>query len=404
MVTTANLSLPLAKAGTCCGDPPALPLQAIPVVRGKQRPELVPPPRDRQTSGDIRPILTKAVAGERLNRDEGVRLLRSYELLAIGRAADAVSRRLHPEPYRTYNIDRNINYTNVCAAVCDFCAFYRKTNDSDAYVLSREELYQKIEETIALGGDQILLQGGNHPALKLEWYEEMLRDLKARFPQVNLHAFSASEIWHFHKLNKLPLVTVLERLKAAGLGSLPGGGGEVLVDRVRKAMTKNKVLTQEYLEVHRQWHKLSGRSTCTMMFGHIETLEERIEHLEVLRQLQDETGGFTAFICWTFQPDNTQMAHILPTGAFEYLKTQAVARLYLDNIPNIQSSWVTQGLSIGHLALSYGANDMGSLMIEENVVSAAGTVHYLTLEQIKNAIREAGYIPRQRNVYYDYIA
>jgi cyclic dehypoxanthinyl futalosine synthase len=405
LVTTANvnLSLPLAKNGSCCGESMPAPLQPIPVVRGKERPELVPPPRDTRPAGDIRPILEKAVAGERLSHDEGVRLLRSNELLAIGRAADALSRRLHPEPYRTYNIDRNINYTNVCAAVCDFCAFYRKANDADAYVLSREELYKKIEETIALGGDQILLQGGNHPSLKLEWYEEMLRDLKARFPKVNLHAFSASEIWHFHKLNKLPLRTVLERLKAAGLGSLPGGGGEVLVDRVRKAMTKNKVLTQEYLEVHRQWHQLGGKSTCTMMFGHIETLEERIEHLDVLRQLQDETGGFTAFICWTFQPDNTQMAHISPVGAFEYLKTQAVARLYLDNIPNIQSSWVTQGLSIGHLALFYGANDMGSLMIEENVVSAAGTVHHLTLEQIKNAIRESGYIPRQRNVFYQYI-
>jgi cyclic dehypoxanthinyl futalosine synthase len=324
-------------------------------------------------------------------------------LLAIGQAADQIARRLHPEPYRTYNIDRNINYSNICAAVCDFCAFYRKANDTDAYLLTREELYQKIEETIALGGDQILLQGGNHPSLKLEWYEELFRDLKTRYPKVNLHAFSASEIWHFHKLNKLPLKTVLERLKAAGLGSLPGGGGEILVDRVRKAITKNKVLTDEYLEVHRQWHLLGGRSTCTMMFGHIETLEERIEHLDRLRQLQDETKGFTAFICWTFQPEHTQMAHIQPTGAFEYLKTQAVARLYLDNIANIQSSWVTQGLPIGQLALQYGANDMGSLMIEENVVSAAGTVHHLTLEQIKNAIRESGYIPRQRNVFYEYL-
>jgi cyclic dehypoxanthinyl futalosine synthase len=370
------------------------------MVRGKPRPELLPPPRSSEPVGDITPILVKAVAGQRISQDEAVQLLRSNDLIAIGKAALAVSERLHPEKYRTYNIDRNINYTNVCAAVCDFCAFYRKTSDSDAYVLSREELYQKIEETIAVGGDQILLQGGNHPSLKLEWYEELLGDLKARYPQVNLHAFSASEIWHFHKLNKLPLKTVLERLKAAGLGSLPGGGGEILVDRVRQAMTRNKVLTQEYLEVHRTWHQLGGRSTCTMMFGHIESLEERIEHLEVLRQLQDETGGFTAFICWTFQPDNTEMAHIQPAGAYEYLKTQAVARLFLDNIPNIQSSWVTQGLQIGQLALYYGANDMGSLMLEENVVSAAGTVHHLTLEQIKDAIREAGYEPKQRNVFY----
>jgi cyclic dehypoxanthinyl futalosine synthase len=351
----------------------------------------------------IRPILEKAIGGERLTPDEGLALLQSHDIHALGRAADAVCRRLHPEPYRTYNIDRNINYTNVCAAVCDFCAFYRKSSDADAYVLPREVLYQKIEETVALGGDQILLQGGNHPTLKLEWYEELLRDLKARFPRVNLHAFSASEIWHFHKLNKLPLREILQRLKDAGMGSLPGGGAEILVDRVRKAITVNKVLTDEWLEVHRVWHDLGGRSTCTMMFGHVETPAERIEHLERLRQLQDETGGFTAYICWTFQPEHTAMADTPPAGAFEYLKTQAVSRLYLDNVRNIQSSWVTQGLKIGQLALFFGANDMGSLMIEENVVSAAGTVYHLTLDQIKNAIREAGYIPRQRNVLYEYI-
>jgi cyclic dehypoxanthinyl futalosine synthase len=264
-------------------------------------------------------------------------------------------------------------------------------------------LYQKIEETIALGGDQILLQGGLHPSLKLEWYEELLRDIKSRFPHINIHAFSAPEIWHFHKINKIPLREVLRRLKDAGMGSLPGGGAEILVDRVRKAITVNKCLTEEWLEVHRVWHELGGKSTCTMMFGHVETLAERIETLERLRQLQDETGGFTAFICWTFQPENTELAHIPPAGAFEYLKTQAVSRLYLDNIKNIQSSWVTQGPKIGQLALLFGANDMGSLMIEENVVAAAGTIYYLTLEEIKNAIREIGYIPRQRNVFYEYV-
>jgi cyclic dehypoxanthinyl futalosine synthase len=351
----------------------------------------------------VRKVLDKAAAGERLTFDEGVSLFECRDLHALGRAADAVCRRLHPEPYRTFNIDRNINYTNVCAAVCDFCAFYRKSADADAYVLPREVLYQKIEETIALGGDQILMQGGNHPSLKLEWYEELLRDLRARFPKVNLHAFSASEVWHFHKLNKLPLKTVLERLKAAGLGSLPGGGAEILSDRVRSAMTVNKVMTQEWLEVHRVWHQLGGRSTSTMMFGHIEAPAERIEHLEHLRKLQDETGGFTAFICWTFQPENTAMADVPPAGSFEYLRTQAIARLYLDNVRNIQSSWVTQGPKIGQLALFFGANDMGSLMIEENVVSSAGTVYHLSLEEIKNAIREAGYVPRQRNVFYEYI-
>src|SRR4051794_32111838 len=349
---------------------------------------------------DVRRILDKAVAGQRLTFDEGVALFGCTDMHALGRAADAVCRRLHPEPYRTYNIDRNINYTNVCAAVCDFCAFYRKTGDSDAYVLPRETLYQKIEETIALGGDQILMQGGNHPSLKLEWYEELLRDLRARFPAVNLHAFSASEIWHFHKLNKLPLEAVLRRLKDAGMGSLPGGGAEILVDRVREAITVNKVMTEEWLEVHRVWHRLGGRSTCTMMFGHVETLAERITHLERLRQLQDETGGFTAFICWTFQPENTVMADVPPAGAFEYLRTQAIARLYLDNVPNVQSSWVTQGPKIGQLALSFGANDMGSLMIEENVVSSAGTVYHLSLEQIKDAIRESGFVPRPRTVFY----
>jgi cyclic dehypoxanthinyl futalosine synthase len=347
--------------------------------------------------------LQKAVDGQRLTPNDGLALFECRDLHALGRAADAVCRRLHPEPYRTYNIDRNINYTNVCAAVCDFCAFYRKSGADDAYVLPREVLYQKIEETIQLGGDQILLQGGNHPSLRLEWYEELLRDLRSRYPGVNLHAFSASEIWHFHKLNKLPLLDVLRRLKDAGMGSLPGGGAEILSDRVRKAITVNKVLTEEWIEVHRRWHELGGRSTCTMMFGHVETPAERVEHLERLRQLQDETGGFTAFICWTFQPEHTELAHIAPAGSFEYLRTQAIGRLYLDNVPNIQSSWVTQGPKIGQLALLFGANDMGSLMIEENVVASAGTVYYLTLEQIKNAIHEAGYIPRQRNVFYQLI-
>ena len=343
------------------------------------------------------------VAGARLGSDDASTLLRDADLLALGRAADAVCRRLHPEPYRTYNIDRNINYTNVCAAVCDFCAFYRKVGASDSYVLERGELLKKIEETVALGGDQILMQGGLHPDLPLEWYEELLRDIKAHFPSVNIHGFSPPEIHFFHKKFKLPLETILTRLRDAGLGSLPGGGGEILVDRVRAAMTKGKVMSDDWLKVHRAWHKLGGRSTATMMFGHIETLEERVEHMERVRRLQDETGGLTAFISWTFQPEHTEMADVPAAGAFEYLRTQAVSRLYLDNVPNIQSSWVTQGAKVGQLALYFGANDMGSLMIEENVVSAAGTVHHLSLEQIKASIREAGYIPRQRNVYYEYI-
>ena len=354
-------------------------------------------------SAEVNRLLDKAVSGERLSPTEGLRILESHDLVAIGAAADAVARRLHPEPYRTFNIDRNINYTNVCSAVCDFCAFFRKPKSPEGYVLDKETIYQKIEETVALGGDQILMQGGMNPDLPIEWYEDLLRSIKERFPSVNLHCFSPPEIHALHKLSKLPVRTVLERLKAAGLGSLPGGGGEILVDRVRKEMTRGKCLTDEWLNVCREWHRLGGKGSATMMFGHIETLAERIEHLERLRQLQDETHGFTAFIAWTFQPDNTDMAHIAPAGSFEYLKTQAVARLYLDNFPNIQSSWVTQGEKIGGLALHFGANDMGSLMIEENVVAEAGTVHHLTLDTIKRLIREAGYIPRQRNVFYDYI-
>jgi cyclic dehypoxanthinyl futalosine synthase len=354
-------------------------------------------------SSDIAPVLEKAVAGERLNPADGLALMESHDLVALGQAADAVTRRLHPEAFRTYNIDRNINYTNACTAVCDFCAFYRPPKHDEVYVLPREVLLKKIEETVAVGGDQILMQGGLHPTLELEWYEELLRDIKRHFPQVNVHGFSPPEIHHFTKISRLPLREVLSRLKAAGLGSLPGGGGEILVDRVRQEITRGKVLTDDWLNVCRVWHELGGRSSATMMFGHIETLAERVEHFERVRALQDETGGITAFISWTFQPENTAMSHIPPAGAFEYLKTQAVSRLYLDNIRNIQSSWVTQGEKIGQIALFFGANDMGSLMLEENVVSSAGTVYHLSLETIRRCIREAGYIPRQRNVFYEYI-
>ena len=367
----------------------------------------------------LQTVLDKAVAGSRLSAEEGEAVLRSHDLTAIGAAADAVTQRLHPEDYRTYNIDRNINYSNVCAAVCDFCAFYRPVGHDEAYVLTEETLHAKVRETVELGGDQILMQGGLHPKLPLEFYEDMLRGLKAEFPSVNIHGFSPPELWHFHKVAGLPLRDTLQRLKDAGLGSLPGGGGEILVDRVRKAITRGKTLTDQWLDVHRQWHAIGGKSTCTMMFGHVETLAERIEHLVRLRELQDETGGFTAFICWTHQAPETapwfgrdaengrkggtDMSQVPEVGAFEYLKTQAVARLMLDNIPNIQSSWVTQGKKVGQLALRFGANDMGSLMIEENVVAQAGTVHHLTLDDIKSCIAELGYTPRQRNVHYELI-
>lgn len=345
-------------------------------------------------------LLDRAVAGTRLAPDDGLRLLESPDLAALGEAADAVTRRLHPEPYRTYNVDRNINYTNVCVCGCRFCAFSRPPGDAQGYVLSRDELFDKIQETVELGGDQILLQGGMHPELTLSWYEQLLRDTKARFPQVNIHGFSPPEVCHLAKMSGLAIEAVLQRLKEAGLGSLPGGGAEILVDRVRQAVSPRKASTAEWLAVCRAWHGLGGRGSATMMFGHLETPADRIEHLERLRGLQDETGGFTAFICWTFQPGNTQLAETPKVGAFGYLRMLAVSRLYLDNFANLQASWVTQGLKIGQMALRFGANDMGSLMIEENVVAAAGTSFRTTEQEICRLIGEAGFQPRRRNVFY----
>ncbi|SMP41975.1 de-hypoxanthine futalosine cyclase [Neorhodopirellula lusitana] len=355
------------------------------------------------TATEVREILDRTIDGERLSDDDALTLLKSHDLAAIGSAADQVSRRMHPEPYRTYNIDRNINYTNVCTAVCDFCAFYRGPKSDEGYVLPREVLLKKIEETVGLGGNQILLQGGLHPKYKLDWYEEMLGDIKAKFPEVNIHGFSPPELHHFTKMNNLPIKEVLTRLKNAGLGSVPGGGAEILTDRVRNEITRGKVMTDDWLGVMKAWHELGGVSSATMMFGHVETLDERVEHLRRLREVQDETNGFTAFICWTFQPENTDMSDVPKTGSFEYLKMLAVSRLYLDNIPNLQSSWVTQGLKIGQMALMFGANDMGSLMIEENVVAEAGTVHYLSLKQIREAIEEFGFEARQRDVFYNLV-
>jgi cyclic dehypoxanthinyl futalosine synthase len=348
-------------------------------------------------------LLDAAVAGRRLTAEEGLRLLESHDLAALGRAADAVTRRLHPEPYRTYNIDRNINYSNICVGGCRFCAFHRRPGDPQGYVIDRNVLWQKIQETLDLGGEQILLQGGLHPDLPLEWYEDLVREIRARFPRVNVHGFSPPEVQHLAKLSGLSVETVLGRLKEAGLGSLPGGGAEILVDRVRRANSPTKATADEWLGVCRAWHRLGGRGTATMMFGHLETAAERIEHLERLRALQDETGGFTAFIVWTFQPGHTDLEHLGRTGAFGYLKMLAVSRLYLDNFPNLQASWVTQGLAIGQMALLYGANDMGSLMIEENVVAAAGTVHFADLREIREAISELGFVPRRRNVLYELV-
>jgi cyclic dehypoxanthinyl futalosine synthase len=348
----------------------------------------------------ITPTLERSLSGRRLTPEEGRTLLESDDLAALGRAADAVARRLHPELYRTYHVDRNINYTNVCTSGCRFCAFSRTLAETDAYVIDRPTLYRKIDETLALGGDQILLQGGLHPQLPLEWYEQLLRDVKARYPALNVHGFSPPEIHHLGEISGRPVREVLSRLKAAGLGSLPGGGAEILVDRVRRLVSPCKVSAEGWLEVCRCWHGLGGRGSATMMFGHLETCAERIEHLGRLRDLQDQTGGFTAFIGWTFQPQNTAFADRPKLGAVEYLKTLAVSRLFLDNFPNIQASWVTQGLKIGQMALRFGANDLGSLMIEENVVAAAGTSFRTSEAEIRQAITAAGYSPRKRDVFY----
>jgi len=345
-------------------------------------------------------LLEQTARGRRLSPEEGLQLLAHADLAALGQAADSVTRRLHPEAYRTYNIDRNINYTNVCVGGCQFCAFSRPPGDPHAYVIDRETLFRKIDETIALGGDQILLQGGLHPDLDLEWYEALLRDIRTRYPGMNIHGFGPAEIHHLATISGLSVTAVLTRLRDAGLGSLPGGGAEILVDRVRRRISPCKVSADGWLDVCRRWHALGGRGSATMMFGHVETLADRIEHLDRLRRVQDETGGFTAFICWTFQPKNTGLEDLGTATAADYLRTLAVSRLYLDNFPNLQASWVTQGLKIGQMALRFGANDMGSLMIEENVVAAAGT-HFRTTEaEIRSAIRQAGFVPRRRNVFY----
>lgn len=334
---------------------------------------------------------------QRLSAGEALELLRSDDLPELGRRADAMTARLHPGGIRTYNVERNVNYTNVCVSGCRFCAFCRGENAPDAYVLDEATLLAKIDETVRLGGRQILLQGGLHPNLSLEWYESMLRTMKRHFPEVNIHGFSPTEIVFFADRFGLSEQEILERLRAAGLGSLPGGGAEILVDRVRRELSPKKASAERWLNVCRLWHRMGGRGSATMMIGHIETPEERIKHLDRLRRLQDETGGFTAFIPWTFQPGNTALAHLPKMSTWEYLRFLAVSRLYLDNFGTVQSSWVTQGLSLGSLGLSFGADDLGSIMIEENVVAAAGTVFRSTEAAFREAICQAGYEPRRRS-------
>ena len=299
----------------------------------------------------------------------------------------------------TYIVDRNINYTNICNVYCKFCAFYRTEKDADAYVITFEELDGKIEETLALGGTQILLQGGHHPKLTKQWYLDLLAHIRDRFPQINVHGFSPSEFVHFREVFNEPVEKIIADFKAAGLGSIPGGGGEILVDRVRERISPLKAMSNDWLEVMDVAHRLGLSSSATMMFGHVETVADRIEHLERVRAQQDKSKGFTAFIGWTFQAEHTRLR--APTiGAHEYLRTQALARIYLDNFPSVQSSWVTQGQEIGQVALKFGANDLGSIMIEENVVSQAGTTFHMTAGDMHRLIRELGYEPRQRDNWY----
>ncbi len=340
----------------------------------------------------------KVLDGERLTRDEGIVLLREADLLELAALADAVRWRKHPEPVVTYIVDRNINYTNVCTAQCAFCAFYRDLPSKEGYVLTQQQLAQKIEETIALGGRQILLQGGLHPDLGVEYYEGLFCWIKARYP-IWIHGLSPAEVQHVARVSKLTVEAALRRLVAAGLDSIPGGGAEILSDRVRRIIGIAKGSTADWLEVMETAHRLGLKTTATMMFGHVETLEERVDHLLHLRDLQDRTSGFTAFIGWTFQPENTALAGDELTS-FQYLRTLALARVFLDNFPSVQASWVTQGAKIGQVSLRFGANDFGSLMIEENVVSAAGSHFRLSEEQIARAIQDAGFVPKRRTMDY----
>jgi cyclic dehypoxanthinyl futalosine synthase len=349
-------------------------------------------------------VLTKAREGERLSDADAVTLLRSRDLVSVGRVADEVRSRLNDPARVTFIVDRNINYTNVCYTDCDFCAFYRRPGDTrEGYLLPKTVIFKKIEETLAIGGTGVLMQGGHHPDLGIDYYEDLFRSIKGRYP-VHLHALSPSEVQHIARRSKLTIWETLSRLRDAGLDSLPGGGAEVLVDRVRAVIAPKKTKTDEWLDVMRHAQRLGMSTTATMMYGHVETVEERVEHMRRVRELQDETGGFRAFISWTFQRDGNRLeGHVrdedMPTS-FDYLLTQAVSRIYLDNVPHIQSSWVTQGMKVGQVALAFGADDMGSVMIEENVVSAAGTTHRTSTAELVHLIRSLGKTPVQRDTLY----
>jgi cyclic dehypoxanthinyl futalosine synthase len=349
----------------------------------------------------IEQIADKVRDGGRVNAEEALLLYRAAPTALLGELADGIRARKHPGKLVTYIIDRNVNYTNVCVARCNFCAFYREVGSPDGYVLGFEELFRKIDETIAVGGVQLLLQGGHNPDLPITWYEDLFRAIKQRYPQFKLHALSPPEVIHLSRMTQIPVPDVLDRLIAAGMDSVPGGGAEILVDRVRKLLhCYGKASADEWLAVMRHAHQKGLRTTATMMYGTVETDEERLEHLLRLRRLQDETGGFTAFITWSYQPDHTELAGREATG-IDYLRTLALSRIVLDNFDNLQASWVTQGGKVGQLSLAYGANDMGSVMIEENVVRAAGASYCMDEVEIVRNIEDAGFAARRRNMHYE---
>lgn len=349
---------------------------------------------------NIEDIADKVYDGERLSFGDGLRLLEHDNIVEIAALADYVRWKKNPDPIVTYVVSRNINYTNVCWVRCSFCNFYRVPGEEGGYVLSREQIYQKMDELVAVGGVEILMQGGLNPKLKIEWYEELLSDLRERYPTVIRHAFSPAELIYIKNISKLSMEDTLTRLKNAGLSSIPGGGAEILTDRVRQHISKFKDTADEWLDCMRVAHKIGLRSTATMMFGSVDTNEDRIEHLVKLRDLQDETGGFTAFAAWSYQPDGTELGGTR-ASAFDYLRTTAVARLMLDNFDHIQASWVTQGPRIGQISLRYGVDDFGQTMMEENVVSTAGCVFAVPIEEMERLIVDAGFTPRRRNTRYE---
>ncbi len=346
----------------------------------------------------VNSILELAVSGQRISPENALALFEATNLLDIGLAADAVCRAKHPQDYRTYVVDRNINYTNVCVSRCKFCAFFREPGAPGAYLLTDEDIHAKIQEAVDLGATQILMQGGLHPDHTIEYYVSLVAGIKARF-NIHLHSFSPPEIIHIAGVSGISVDDTIRVLKYAGLDSIPGGGAEILTDAVRTLISPNKCTTSEWLGVMESAHNLGMKTTATMMFGHSEGFADRVAHMAAIRALQDKTDGFTAFIPWTFQPSNTELGG-KPVGGFDYLHTLAIARLFLDNVPNIQASWVTQGDKIGQVALHFGANDLGSTMIEENVVAAAGVKFRMTEQEMRAAISDAGFVPKRRDTYY----